>query len=76
MAESFCGSAGLILELEKENDFSLLKYFDVQWISCFGNEDERLFIWGDRPLRFHSIIDRTLEGADYFHFINALTYAM
>eukprot|EP01084_Bolivina_argentea_P260798 440548_1 len=47
---------GLILSLEQNPYYGgYLKYFDCSIISCYGNEDERLFVGGYKPLQFHSI---------------------
>eukprot|EP01083_Nonionella_stella_P054546 143975_1 len=73
VAQNFCGGEGLILELRKENEFSLLKYFNVRWISSYTNEDERLFIGGNRALKFKSIrLVQTNEN--YYVYIVALTF--
>ena len=55
IATRFCGANGLILELTKENNYSLLKHLEVSWLSNYAEEEERLFISGSKPLQFSSI---------------------
>eukprot|EP01083_Nonionella_stella_P089098 248585_1 len=55
VALCFCGD-GLILELQRCPASRNLKYFDCSYLSCFSNEDERLFIGGDGELQFKSIL--------------------
>eukprot|EP01084_Bolivina_argentea_P282457 483499_1 len=62
---------GIILELVGENVFSSLKAFNCEWLSSFGNENERLFFGGRRALKFHNI-HVIKENEDYFWFVKAL----
>lgn len=69
-------SDGLILELARSS--RCLRYFDCAWLSCFGNEDEKLLCGGLFPIHFASIRS-VADGVDYKHFVHALTsldYAM
>ena len=45
--------SGIILELKQDSPY--LRFFNVCLISCFGSEDERLFIGGRLPIQIASI---------------------
>ena len=60
---------GIVLELAKYENH--VTFFDCTWLSCFSNEDERLFIHGDNYLKIDSI--RSIkDNIDYRIFINVL----
>merc|ERR1719499_560215 len=49
-----------------------LCYFNCSWLSCFGNEDERILCGGLFPMHFGSIRDMS-TNSDYRPFVHALT---
>eukprot|EP01084_Bolivina_argentea_P284961 488527_1 len=74
VAMIFAAENGVILELEKMHYARghYLKFFNCSLLSCYANEDERLFIGGYGPLQVHNI--RTIkDGKNYSIFINAMT---
>eukprot|EP01084_Bolivina_argentea_P076308 138292_1 len=74
VATIFAAHNGIILELKQMNSAfgPNLKFFNCSLLSCYGSEDERLFIGGYAPLQFHSI--RTMkEQKNYVQFIDAMT---
>ena len=65
-------SDGLILELQRSS--RCLRYLDCAWLSCFGNEDEKLLCGGLFPIHLASIRDCAVRPpVDYRHFVHALT---
>eukprot|EP01083_Nonionella_stella_P064811 169266_1 len=72
VAALFSKQDGIILELEKYSDN--LRYFNCALLSCYGNEDERLFIGGFHPLCIRSV--RQIQNGrevNYYYFIRALS---
>ena len=69
VAAIFANNDGIVLELGKYEDH--VTFFDCTWLSCFSNEDERLFIHGDNYLKIDSIRSMA-ENIDYRVFINVL----
>ena len=63
---------GILLELEKENEFSSLKVFNCASLSFYPCEDERLFIFGDKPLKFYNLIMLSPEYDNFRWFIRAI----
>ena len=60
------------MELEKSSLGDSLRYFNCSLLSCYGSEDERLFIGGKQPLQFRSI--RIVSNKhNYKHFVKALS---
>lgn len=68
---------GVLLELQSYDDYELYGalYFNCSFLSCFGNEDERLFIGGFRKLKFYSIrvLNESKQWENFHFFIAALT---
>ena len=70
VATTFAKDDGLILELSMDD--GRLSFFNCSWLSCFGNEDERLFCGAYKPLKFNSI--RYLKlNENYELFIKSFT---
>eukprot|EP01083_Nonionella_stella_P084152 232891_1 len=53
VAITFAKDDGLILDLGM--DEGRLSFFNCSWLSCYGNEDERLFFGGFKPLAVKSV---------------------
>jgi len=68
---NFAGTNGLILELKDGSNYASPKFFSCCWLSEFGNEFEHLFIGGECPLLFATILHPRL-GIDYSIYLKAL----
>eukprot|EP01084_Bolivina_argentea_P082785 149890_1 len=55
VATLFAKTGGAILELRQ--DVMDLRYFNSSWLSCFANEDERLFCGTNIVFKIHDIIE-------------------
>eukprot|EP01084_Bolivina_argentea_P160440 279389_1 len=72
IAAIFSKNDGLILQLKEYGHLTHLSYFNCSFISCFSNENERLFVGGSGYLQFHSIHDMA-TGESYQQFVKAIT---
>eukprot|EP01084_Bolivina_argentea_P123840 219460_1 len=74
VASIFAKDGGLILELQRHSggDAAILRSFNCSIISCYNNEDERIFFGGAYPIQFKSIrILRPFQNLE--NFIHVLT---
>eukprot|EP01084_Bolivina_argentea_P278507 475825_1 len=74
----FAKSQGMILEFQNGSTHMSFKYFNCSWVSCFSNEDERLFIfsqWPDNRLIITGLRDMKLQKnyTCYMHALISLT---
>ena len=61
-----------LLELADDDTvLGMARYFDCSWLSDFGNESEKLFIGGYKPLKIHTVLDALL-GRNYINYLKAL----
>eukprot|EP01083_Nonionella_stella_P105219 302544_1 len=69
----FAKENGMILELEQYTGYgSDLRYFNMNVLSAFSNEDEKLFFGGKKPLKLGAIRN-IRENENYRLFFDALT---
>eukprot|EP01084_Bolivina_argentea_P194237 333236_1 len=72
IATIFANNDGIILELQQAKYGWDLKHFNCSFISCFGNEDERLFINPPRYQRLQIVSIRNMStDENYKEFIKA-----
>ena len=58
IAQRFAGQNGMVMQLNNNGDLyssKRLRFFDCSWISCFKEEDERLFFGGDWRIRIQAV---------------------
>lgn len=61
-----------LLELADDDTvLGMARYFDCSWLSDYGNECEKLFIGGYKPLKIHTVLDALL-GRNYINYLKAL----
>ena len=61
-----------LLELQDDDTvLGMARYFDCCWLSDFGNEYEKFFIGGYKPLKIHTVLDAVL-GRNYCNYLKAL----
>ena len=61
-----------LLELmDDDTVLGMARYFDCCWLSDFGNECEKFFIGGYKPLKIHTVLDAVL-GRNYINYLKAL----
>ena len=75
VAINFSTSDGIVMKI---NNGSLLhsqylRYFNCSWLSCFNDEDERLFCGGNYPLRVESVI-MVATNANFCLYFKSLFY--
>eukprot|EP01084_Bolivina_argentea_P156386 272552_1 len=59
---------GIILQFEDSGCWGNVMFLNCSFLSAYGHEDERLFIGGYDPVRFHSIRLSTKTGWQNYHF--------
>ncbi len=69
VAQRFATNNGIIISV-KMHQFEV-PYFDCNWISKFGNEEESLFIGGIFPLQIANIIN-CITGEQYYKYLRAI----
>ncbi len=69
VAQRFAGNNGVIISVQM-HQFGV-PYFDCNWISKYGNEEESLFIGGIFPLQITNIINCT-TGDQYGKYLRAM----
>ena len=72
VATRLCDQKGVILKLI--NYDSNLHFFNCSWISSFKEEEERLFISGDTPIKIINIIN-VINGKKYSKLVKVLSVA-
>eukprot|EP01084_Bolivina_argentea_P256248 431340_1 len=75
VAYNFANETGIVIRINNGSNYysQFLRYFDCSWLSCYHDEDERLFCGGDNPLRVESV---TLVTSRYnlYWFLKPLFY--
>ena len=75
VAMNFSTENGIIMQINNGSivHSQYLRYFDCSWLSCFNEEDERLFCGGNYPLRVESV---TLVATrqNFYLFFKSLFY--
>eukprot|EP01083_Nonionella_stella_P056511 148770_1 len=74
VAIAYSNNNGKDYLLELVDDDSVLgmaRYFDCSWLSDFGNECEKYFVGGYKPLKIHTVLDAVL-GRNYINYLKAL----
>mmetsp|Transcript_45227 Transcript_45227/g.75003 ORF Transcript_45227/g.75003 Transcript_45227/m.75003 type:complete len:1006 (+) Transcript_45227:530-3547(+) len=56
VVEHYVNNGGIMLELEKDSECTTLSVFNCAAVSYFPAQDEKLFIFGEKPMKFHSLI--------------------
>ena len=75
VATTFATKKGMLVTLNMNGDYfsnGSLKYFNCSLLSCYPNEDERLFIGGQYTIKFGNI--RTVRnGKNFTKFVKPIT---